>query len=154
MTRNDYQRHIALRLTTAQSIRSHVMRAVVRQSQKVRNSYSFAGELKQNRVVVADGFILFHGRLGELGWGVNPDLWGLGLGVELGRALIAQAFERIGCERLWCKVMGGNAASMRLASRIGMRLIRSYRDFPVGGGRFESVEFFAITTREYFEAGY
>jgi ribosomal-protein-alanine N-acetyltransferase len=154
MTRTDYQRHIAVKLATAQAIRNHVMRAVSRQTQKVRNAYVFAGEFKETALVVADGFVLCHGRLAEIGWGVNPDFWRLGLGVELGRALVAQAFERLECERVWCKVMGGNAASMRLAARIGMKLIKSHSEFPVGGGRFEPVEFFALTAREYFEAGY
>lgn len=154
MTRSDYQRHIAVKLATAQSIRNHVTRAVSRQSQKARNAFVFAGELKQNGVVVADGFILCHGSLAEVGWGVNPDFWRLGFGLELGRVLMAQAFERLECDRVWCKVMGGNAASMRLAARIGMKSIKSHPDFPVGGGRFESIEFFAMTGREYFEAGY
>ena len=154
MTRTDYQRHIAVRLATAQSIRHHVMRAVSRQSQKVRNAYVFAGELKQSSIVVADGFVLCHGHLAELGWGVNPDFWRLGIGVELGRALVAQALERLECERVWCKVMGGNAASMRLASRIGMKSIKSHPDFPVGAGRFEAVEFYALAARDYFEAPY
>ena len=154
MTRSDYQRHISVRLSTAQSIRNHVMKAVSRQSLKVRNAYVFAGELKQSGIVVADGFVLCHGRLAEVGWGVNPDFWRLGIGVELCRVLMAQAFERLECERVWCKVMGGNTASMRLAARMGMKSIKSHPDFPVGGGRFESVEFLALTAKEYFEAPY
>jgi ribosomal-protein-alanine N-acetyltransferase len=154
MTRTDYQRHIAVRLVSAQAIRNHVMRVVSRQAQKVRNSYVFAGELKQSGIVVADGFLLCHGRLAEVGWGINPDYWRLGLGIELSAALMAQAFERLECERVWCKVMGGNAASMRLASRIGMKRIKAHTDFPVGSGRFEAVEFFASTARDYFEAPY
>jgi ribosomal-protein-alanine N-acetyltransferase len=154
MTRADYQRHIAMRLSSPQSIRSHVLKAVSRQSMKVRNAYAFAGELKQNGRVVSDGFLLCHGRLAEVGWGVNPDFWRRGLGSELGRALIAQAFERLECERVWCKVMGGNTASRKLAARIGLKSIKSHPDFPVGGGRVRSVEFFAMTAREYFEAAY
>ena len=154
MTRVDYQRHIAMRLSSPQSIRSHVLKAVSRQSMKVRNAYAFAGELKQNGRVVSDGFLLCHGRLAEVGWGVNPDFWRRGLGSELGRVLIAQAFERLECERVWCKVMGGNTASRKLAARIGLKSIKSHPDFPVGGGRVRSVEFFAMTAREYFEAAY
>jgi [ribosomal protein S5]-alanine N-acetyltransferase len=154
MTRTDYQRHIAVKHATAQSVRNHVLRTVSRQSQKVRNAYVFAGELKQGGTVVADGFVLCHGHLGELGWGVNPDFWRRGFGLELGRALVAQAFERLECERVWCKVMGANAASRRLAHRLGMKSIKSHSDFPVGGGRVQKVEFFALTLREYFEAAY
>jgi ribosomal-protein-alanine N-acetyltransferase len=154
MTRSDYQRHIAMRLGTVQSIRNHVMRAVSRQSQKVRNAYVFAGELKQNGIVVSDGFVLCHGYLGEVGWGVNPDFWRRGLGTELGRALVAQAFERLECKRVWCKVMGGNMASRQLAHRIGLKSIKAHSDFPVGGGKTRSVEFFALTAAEYFEQAY
>ncbi|MGH6874097.1 MAG: GNAT family N-acetyltransferase, partial [Aestuariivirgaceae bacterium] len=130
------------------------MRVVSRQNLKVRNAYVFAGELKQNGIAVADGFLLCNGRLAETGWGVNPDLWRLGLGAELGRVLLAQAFERLECERVWCKVMSGNAASLRLARRIGMQAIKSDPTFHLGGGRMQSVEFFAMTLKEYFEAGY
>ena len=154
MTRADYQRHISVRLATAQSIRHHVMRVVSRQNLKVRNAYVFAGELKQSSIAVADGFLLCNGRLAEAGWGVNPDLWRLGLGAELGRALLAQAFERLECERLWCKVMSGNSASLRLAKRIGMKPIKSDPTFHVGGGRTQAVEFFAMTVKDYFETGY
>jgi RimJ/RimL family protein N-acetyltransferase len=154
MTRVDYQRHIAARLSTAQSIRHHVMRIVSRQNLKVRNAYVFAGVLKQSGIAVSDGFLLCNGRLAEAGWGVNPDLWRSGLGAELGRALLAQAFERLECERLWCKVMGDNEPSLRLARRLGMQSIKSDSSFHLGGGRIEAVEFFAITAKEYFEAGY
>ena len=50
--------------------------------------------------------------------------------------------------------MSGNSASLRLAKRIGMQPIKSDPTFHVGDGRTQAVEFFAMTVKEYFEAGY
>jgi hypothetical protein len=50
--------------------------------------------------------------------------------------------------------MGANTASRRLAHRIGLKSIKSHSDFPVGGGKTRSVEFFALTAAEYFEQAY
>ena len=60
----------------------------------------------------------------------------------------------VGAVRVWAKVMANNAASLKLAQRIGLKHERSHPDYPAGHGRFEAVEFFAITAEDYFDAAY
>lgn len=154
MLREDYQRHIAVRLPSPEAVRGQVIRAIARQNSKERNAFLFAGELKSSLRVVADGFILCRGRLAEIGWGVHPDHWRCGLGKELARALLALAFERLNCSRVWSKVMAENAASLSLARSIGLVPVKSKLDYPLNGGRAEPVEFFTMESKMYFEAGY
>ena len=90
----------------------------------------------------------------EIGWGVHPAMWRMGLGTEIGHALLGLAFERLRAERVWCKVMSPNLASARIAKRIGMKHLKSHPDYPAGSGRFAAVEFYAMQAAQYFEMGY
>jgi ribosomal-protein-alanine N-acetyltransferase len=154
MLREDYQRHIAVRLASEEAVHGQVIRAVARQNAKERTAFYLAGELKATGTVIADGFILCRGKLAEIGWGVHPDHWRHGLGKELARALLALAFERLNCSRAWSKVMAGNVASLKLARSVGLRPVKSHPDYPMSNGRFEAIEFFTMESRTYFEAGY
>lgn len=155
MTQGAYQRHIAIRLRNEADVKNFVTRQVARQGDERRHIFHLAAEDKKRGTAVGDGFIILgRGGLAEVGWGVAPDLWGRGFGTEIGRALLGLAFERVGAVRVWAKVMAANAASLRLARRIGLTYERSHPDYPAGQGRFEAVEFFAISAENYFEAGY
>ncbi len=154
MLREDYQRHIAVRLSSEEAVQGQVIRAVARQNAKERTAFYVAGELKATGVVIADGFILCRGKLAEIGWGVHPDHWGHGIGKEVARALLALTFERLNCSRAWSKVMAGNTASLRLARSIGLKPVKTHPDYPVAKGRFEAIEFFTMESRMYFEAAY
>jgi ribosomal-protein-alanine N-acetyltransferase len=155
MLRAEYQRHLAVQYRNVESLRSFVLRAISRQDQEGRTSFHLAGELKTRGAAIADGFVQVGPKgLVEVGWGVSPPYWGRGIGTELARALFAMAFERLDAERVWCKVMAPNAASLKLARRVGMKPWRSKPEFPVGQGRFEEVDFFILTADDYFEAPY
>ncbi len=155
MTRETYQRHIAMRLRNEDDVKNFVTRQVARQGDERRHIFHLAAEDKKRTLAVGDGFIILgRGGLAEIGWGVAPDLWGRGFGTEIGRALTGLAFERVGAVRVWAKVMASNASSLRLAQRIGLKHERSHPDYPAGQGRFEAVEFFAMSAEDYFDAAY
>jgi ribosomal-protein-alanine N-acetyltransferase len=154
MTDGEYQRHIAIRLASPDQVRDHVLRAVARRSMDDRWSLAFAGELKHSNLVIADGFIHRTRRNAEIGWGLDPSHWRRGLGRELVAALLALAFEHLDSERVWCKVMSGNAASVSLARRAGFKWAKSSADYPVGGGRSEAVQFFAMSRECYLDQPY
>ena len=155
MTQQAYQRHIAMRLRNEEDVKNFVTRQVARQGDERRHIFHLAAEEKKRTFAVGDGFIILgRGGLAEIGWGVAPDLWGRGFGTEIGRALVGLAFERVGAVRVFAKVMASNAASLKLAERIGFKHERSHPDYPAGQGRFEAVEFFAMTGEDYFNAGY
>jgi RimJ/RimL family protein N-acetyltransferase len=154
MTDSNYQRHIALRFTSPAQVRDHVLRSVRRRNMDDRWNLTFAGELKVTRIVIADGFIHRSKRNAEMGWGVDPAHWRRGLGRELVSALLAFAFEHLDSERVWCKVMSGNTASVSLASRAGFKWAKSSADYPLAGGRSGTVQFFAMSRQGYLELPY
>jgi len=155
MTQDAYQRHIAMRLANEAEVRAFVTRSVARQGEDRRNVFHLAAEEKLSGEAIGDGFLIVQRPKSlEIGWGVHPAMWRMGLGTEIGRALLGLAFERLKAERVWCKVMKPNSASGRLARRIGMRHLKSHPDFPAGAGRFTPVEFYAMSADDYFELGY
>lgn len=155
MTQDAYQRHIAIRLKDEHEVRAFVNRSLVRQGDERRHVYHLAAEEKVSGEAIGDGFLILQREgLVEIGWGVHPAMWGMGLGSEIAAALAGLAFERLGAARLWCKVMAVNRASVRVARSIGMRHLRSHADYPAGTGRFEPVEIYGLASKEYFERSY
>jgi RimJ/RimL family protein N-acetyltransferase len=155
MTQPAYQRHIALRLRNRTEVDAFVRRALSKRGDGGRCSFHLAAEEKMSGEAIGDGFILLQRPgIAEIGWGVHPAMWAMGLGTEIGKALIGLAFERLDVARAWCKIMSGNAASLRLARRIGLQHLKSHPDYPAGGGRVEPVEIFQLTALQYFDAPY
>lgn len=155
MMQDGYQRHIAMRLSSEAEVKAFVGRSVARQGDDRRNVFHLAAEEKMSGEAIGDGFLIVQRpKTIEVGWGLHPAMWRMGLGTEIGHALLGLAFERLKAERVWCKVMRPNAASVKLARRIGMRHLQSHPDYAGGHGRQSAVEFYAISADEYFDQGY
>lgn len=155
MMQESYQRHIAMRLKTEAEVRAFVTRSVARQGDERRNLFHLAAEDKATGRTVGDGFLILQRRRQvEIGWGVHPAMWRMGYGTGIGHALLGLAFERLMAEEVWCKVMEGNAASARLARRIGLCHLKSETDYPTAPGRSGAVEFLALSASGYFDLGY
>lgn len=150
-----YQTYISMRFSSAEEVRSFVIRSVARQGEERRAAYHLAAEEKASGEAVGDGFLILQ-RPGtvEIGWGVHPAMWDMGLGAEIGAALLGLAFERLNAARVWAKVMTANRPSIRLSRKIGLRHRRSHPDYPVGQGRFEPVEIFSLSAADYFDLPY
>ena len=58
----------------------------------------------------------------EVGWHVKRELWGQGLAVEAGRAVIAHARGELGLTRLISLVRPENLQSRRVAEKLGMTI--------------------------------
>ena len=155
MMQESYQRHIAMRLSSEQEIRSFVTRAVARQGEERRSAFHLAAEEKLSGEAIGDGFLILQSpKAVEIGWGLHPAMWRMGLGTEIGEALLALAFERLDASTVWCKVMNGNDASSGLARRIGLRHLKSHPDYPTRPGSRSLVEFYAMSASDYHERGY
>ena len=155
MMQADYQRHIAVRLADAREVKAFVRRSVARQGDGRRQVFHLAAEEKSSGEAVGDGFIIMQqAGLLEIGWGVHPAMWRMGLGTEIGSMLLGLGFERLKAGRMWCKVMAANTGSAHLARRIGMRHVKSHADYPAGEGSFTAVDIFALTAAEYFDLSY
>jgi RimJ/RimL family protein N-acetyltransferase len=154
MTHRDYQRYLAMRLTTPAEVAGFVRRSMARQYEERRRSFHLAAECKLRRIAVGDGFIQLARGTAEIGWGVDPALWGQGLGRQIARSLMALAVERLGAEQVWAKVMGGNTASLKVARGSGFKHMKSHRDIQGGGGPVTTVEIFALTAADYYDLPY
>ena len=64
----------------------------------------------------------------ELAFLIDRARWGEGLATEASLGIIEHARRNLGLERLICLVMPGNAASVRVAQKVGMRFEREYTD--------------------------
>ena len=155
MMQENYQRHISMRFTSEAEVKAFVNRSVARQGDDRRNVFHLAAEEKMSGEAIGDGFLIVQRpNTLEIGWGLHPAMWRMGLGTEIGEAVLGLAFERLKAERVWCKVMSPNLASARLARRIAMKHLRSHPDFPAGSGRFTAVEFYAMSVEDYYERAY
>ena len=72
----------------------------------------------------------------ELGWGLDPAVWGRGYATEGGRAALRHAFETLPVERLVSIVLPENAPSIRVMDRLGFSQWREV-PWPDGGATLE-----------------
>ena len=61
----------------------------------------------------------------EIGWTLARECWGRGCATEAARRLLDHAFADLGREHVISVIQPGNAASVRVAERIGERLERT-----------------------------
>ena len=68
----------------------------------------------------------------ELGYGVDPELWGRGYATEAAAAALAHGFETFGFQRVVSLIHPDNEPSIRVAERLGERQTATVR-WPEGG---------------------
>lgn len=61
----------------------------------------------------------------EVGWRLDPGVWGRGFATEGARAALTEAFTTLGLAEVYAIPETTNASSVRLAERLGMGLARS-----------------------------
>ncbi len=72
----------------------------------------------------------------EVGWGLDPAVWGRGYATEAGATVIRSAFETLALDRLVSIVHPQNEASKRVQERLGIRPWRTVH-WPEGGVELE-----------------
>ncbi|GAB7004636.1 GNAT family protein [Nocardioides sp. AN3] len=109
-------------------------------------------ELKETGRVVGDALLMFHSekhRSGELGYELHPDVWGRGLAVEAGRAVLRLAFEDLGLHRMAARIDALNTASAAVLRKLGMRQEALLVENEWFRGRWSDEIDFAILDREW-----
>jgi [ribosomal protein S5]-alanine N-acetyltransferase len=155
MTQPRYQKHIAHRLRDGAMVKDFVRRQIAAQLDARRHVFHLAAEEKLSGDVIGEGFVIAHGDGGhEIGWGVHPAMWSMGLGTEIGQSLLAIAFEHLHAKRVWSKVMVANIASVKLARRIGMALVTTHENYMLAPGQAGPVDIYALTDGDYFDLPY
>ena len=59
----------------------------------------------------------------ELGYIINHRFWGQGLGLEVAGVCAEYAFSKLGAKELYCLIKEDNAPSLKLAKKLGMRVV-------------------------------
>jgi ribosomal-protein-alanine N-acetyltransferase len=86
-----------------------------------RRGFSFlAVTEREGGALVGDAGLYPLGDDVELGYTLARSAWGRGYATELGRALVAHAFEVLGAPRVVAQVEPGNAGSRRVLEKLGM----------------------------------
>lgn len=85
----------------------------------------------------------------EMGYSLAEPYWGRGLTAEAGRALIAWVFREYPVQRLQARIFDGNAASARVAGKMGMSFEGRLRSFAFVKGRRRDVDMFSILRAEF-----
>ncbi len=57
----------------------------------------------------------------EIGWWFDPAVWGRGYATEGGRAIVGEAFGRVGAQSVAARIQPGNTASEHVAEALGLR---------------------------------
>jgi len=79
-------------------------------------------------------------RSANIGYGINPDFWGLGYATEAARLIVRFGFETLGLHRIWATHHPENFASRRVLDKIGFQEEGRRRDDRfVGGAWYDSV---------------
>ena len=75
----------------------------------------------------------------EIGWWIEPALWGHGYATEAARPLLDEAFGRVGLERVVARIQPANLASAGVARKLGLR-----HDRTTQGARGESIDIYLL----------
>jgi [ribosomal protein S5]-alanine N-acetyltransferase len=122
MKRENYWRHVPIEPPTLEWVETLVKNCVREQDRDPRTHYFLAAVSKQTETVVGEAILriesLRHGQ-GEIGWGVDSEHTGHGLGTEIGRAMLRLGFD-LGLHRLYARCRVQNVASLRIMAKLGM----------------------------------
>lgn len=89
--------------------------------------------------------------VGEIGYVLSPEVHGRGFGTEAASRVLSFGFEEIGLHRIEVKFMEGNAASLRVAEKLGMKFEGYRRDGMLVKGKYRTIGMCAILSEEFFE---
>ena len=85
----------------------------------------------------------------EIGYVINPDFWGMGIATEALERVIEFAFDELMANRVECKFMFGNDASLAVMKKVGMKFEGYQRDALYIKGKIHTIGTASILKREY-----
>jgi [ribosomal protein S5]-alanine N-acetyltransferase len=122
MKHEDYWRHLPMAPPTPDWVQSVVERSLQEQAVSPRTRYFLAAASKETGEVVGEAILriesLWHGQA-EIGWGVDREHTGRGLGTQIGRATLRLGFD-LGLHRLYAQCRVANGPSLRIMEKLGM----------------------------------
>ncbi len=89
-------------------------------------------------------------KIAEIGYSILSDLWGQGFGTEVADALTGFAFDRIGVQRVFARVLPQNLASKRVLERIGFEYEGTLKKGFYFDGKVSDIEVYGMTDDVFF----
>lgn len=91
-------------------------------------------------------------KIAEIGYSILSDLWNRGFATETADALCAYAFNRIGVQRVFARVLPQNTASAHVLQKLGFAYEGTERKGYYYNGRAEDVQVYGMTDDMYNES--
>ena len=85
----------------------------------------------------------------EVGYVLNPEYWGKGIGTEALTAVLNFGFEQLGLHRIEAKFIEGNDASRRVMEKVGMTFEGIHRGERLVKGKYVNVGVCAILREDW-----
>jgi len=116
------------------------------------NFYDWAIEEKESgKMIGTCGFTAIdtEHRSGEIGYVINPDFHRRGYAPEAAKAVMDFGFRELHLNRIQCRFMKGNEASLKVAKKLGMTFEGYLRDYLYVKGTYRTIGFCSILRDEY-----
>jgi len=110
----------------------------------------------EGRMIGTCGFasLDLENKCGEIGYVLNPHVWGHGIAKEAAQEVIRFGFEALGLERIEARYMIGNDASKRVMEKLGMKYEGTHRSLMYVKGIYRDIGVCSILRGEYFQKKY
>lgn len=87
---------------------------------------------------------------GEVGYVLNPEYWGKGYATEALERVLSFGFGVLRMNRIYVRIMAGNAASERVARKCGMRHEATFYSSLMVKGEYRTIKYYAILRDEFY----
>jgi RimJ/RimL family protein N-acetyltransferase len=88
-------------------------------------------------------------KAGKLGYAIRADRWGRGYATDAARTFAVFGFGRLGLHRISAAIGPDNAASIRIAERLGMRREGRIRDHVLTSGVWRDSLLYSVLDHEW-----
>lgn len=118
-----------------------------------KNFHDWAVTLKSTgKMIGTCGFshIDLENNSAEIGYVLNSDYWGCGYAAEAVDRVLNFGFETLGFNRIFARILDGNAQSVRVAEKNRMRYEATHKNAIIVKGEYKTYHEYAILKNEFF----
>lgn len=103
--------------------KAFVNQIIVDAKKESRSQFTFAIIIKENGKMIGAGEMYIRdssNKVGEIGYVVNPDYWGMGFATEVAKLLIEFGFRELNLHRIYATCDPRNIGSLRVLEKVRM----------------------------------
>lgn len=137
---------------TEEDVRGFVGLFLAQQAEQPRRKFPFALTRKEDGRLIGNGGVRVNDakmREANIGYELDPRLWGHGLATEAARELLRFGFAELGMHRIYAECVADNAAPARVLDKIGMQREARLREKTWFKDRWWDILIYAILEGEW-----